>query len=91
MRYFTRGWANGELSDEEAERVEDAYRARLSAIVPRLPTALRRLVEDVCLHDGVMESVRWAPVEKRLQLAFPLAAPGQACRTRSRLHRAGAH
>lgn len=61
MRYFTRGWANGELTDEEDEAVRRAYEARLVEIASRLPPAMTRLGRGVSLHDALIESVRWRP------------------------------
>lgn len=70
MRYFTRGWANGELTEEEGAAVNAAYRARIAEIAPRLPPAMIRLRQGVSLHDAVIESVRWDPSRKRLRLAL---------------------
>lgn len=69
MIYFTRGWANGELSDAESDGVVAAYKARLTEILPSLPPALVRLAREISLHDGVIEQVQWIPAEKVLRLA----------------------
>lgn len=70
MRFFTRGWVNGELSDEESDRARDAYWARVEEITPRLPRELVRMVREVHLHDGLIEQVVWNPREKKLLLAL---------------------
>jgi hypothetical protein len=70
MRYFTRGWANGELDDDDAERVKNAYRRNLDAIIPRLSEPARKLVCDVTLHDAIIECVRWRPVAMELTLTL---------------------
>jgi hypothetical protein len=68
MRYFTRGWAAGDLSDEEDQAVRDAYDARLAKIAERLPPAMLRLAREVSLHDGLIESIFWSPKKKLLKL-----------------------
>jgi hypothetical protein len=70
MIYFTRGWANGELSDAKSEEVVAAYEKRLVEILPSLPTALVRLTREISLHDGVIEQVQWSPAEKVLHLSL---------------------
>ena len=67
MRYFTRGWANSELTDEEDATVRGAYEARLAEIGPRLPTSMADL-RRVSLHDALIESVRWTPSLAELRL-----------------------
>ena len=57
MRYFTRGWVNGELRDDAFEQVVDAYRARIAEITPRLPAPMIRLAHELDLHDGLIERV----------------------------------
>lgn len=70
MRYFTRGWANGELTDQEDEAVWKAYDARLGEIAPRLPPSITRLHDGVSLHDALIESVRWKPSAAELRLSL---------------------
>jgi len=61
VRYFTRGWATGELDDDETEGAVQAYARRLEVIASRLPEAARTLAHGVRLHDAVVEQVRWRP------------------------------
>jgi hypothetical protein len=70
MRYFTRGWAAGEHSDDECEQARAAYRARLVEITPRLPPAMVRLAREVGLHDGLIEQVVWNAHLNRLRLSL---------------------
>lgn len=70
MRYFTRGWANGELTDDEVEKVREAYEKRLAEIASRLPSAVTRLEQGVSLHDALIESVRWTPSVAELRLTL---------------------
>ncbi|HEY1111690.1 MAG TPA: hypothetical protein VGE76_23750 [Opitutaceae bacterium] len=50
MKYFTIQWWSGEYEDQLA--VFRAYDTYLAEIKPRLPGDLRRLTEDVSLHDS---------------------------------------
>ena len=68
MRYFTRGWANGELADAESEQVALDYRARLNEIAPRLPKELLELAQRINLHDAIIDHVWWEPSRRRLTL-----------------------
>ncbi len=65
MKYFTRGWINGELGDEAFDQVSEAYRQRLAEIEPRLTPALRELTRTN-LHDAVVERITWTPHLGRL-------------------------
>ena len=76
MIYFTRGWASGELSDEETDRIVAAYQRRMDFIEPSMPAPLRRLARDYSLHDAVIDSIRWTPSSKRLSIDF-IAHAGQ--------------
>jgi hypothetical protein len=67
MRYFTRGWANGELGDA-GEQIAEAYRRRLDEITPRLPESARVLAREINLHDAIIERVRWCPATRELSL-----------------------
>ena len=70
VRYFSRGWANGDLSDEEDETVNRAYETRLAEIASRLPPPLTRLWQGVSLHDALIESVHWKPSVAELLLTL---------------------
>lgn len=69
MRYFTREWADGLLSDEETDRASDAYRARLAEVRPLLPPGAGELA-DAELHDAVIDLVAWAPHARRLVVSW---------------------
>lgn len=70
MRYFTRGWMSGELTDAETERTGEAYRARVAEIAPRLPPAMLRLTRDFSLHDALVERIVWNPTARCLRLSL---------------------
>ncbi|HTH07862.1 MAG TPA: hypothetical protein VL916_18415 [Ilumatobacteraceae bacterium] len=68
MRYFTRGWANGDLDDPEWERALADYQARLEEIGGRLSFAVDELARRTNLHDALIDSVRWEMATGRLTL-----------------------
>ncbi|HMK12900.1 MAG TPA: hypothetical protein VK461_15020 [Acidimicrobiales bacterium] len=68
MRYFTRGWTHGELSDEETEDARSRYWARVDEIAPRLPAPLPELAKSVSIHDALVDHVCWEPSIDRLTL-----------------------
>ena len=70
MRYFTRGWANGELTDDEGDCVRKAYATRLEEIASKLPSSMARLRQGVSLHDALIESVRWRPSAAELHVTL---------------------
>jgi len=55
VKWLTREWHRGDLSDAEGEAVLPAYRKHLAEIADRLPDRFRVLAEaggSVTLHDG---------------------------------------
>lgn len=56
MRFFTRAWALGELSDEETERIRDAYWHLLDSFLPNSPPQVNKLA-GTDIHDGLIELV----------------------------------
>jgi hypothetical protein len=68
VRYFTRGWANGELTDEEENAACRAYEARVAEITPLLPPSMVCLLRGASLHDAIIESVQWTPSRAELRL-----------------------
>ena len=69
MRFFTRGWANGEHSDEPGEGAGARHQARLRELAPRLTAPMAKLASEN-LHDAILESARWSAHTKELQLCF---------------------
>ena len=57
MRYFTRSWAGGELTPEEAEETRRAYRSHVESLGERLPGAFSELATSVDLHDAIIRRV----------------------------------
>jgi hypothetical protein len=67
MRYFTRGWVNGEYSEEDFEAADLQYQARLAATRSTMSAAVVALTETN-LHDGVIEHIVWDERIRRLSL-----------------------
>src|SRR5262249_5892200 len=70
MKFFTRAWCDGEMSDEEADRVPELYAAHLRAIRSRLPFRVRRFVDDVNLHDGLIREVVLSDADHTLRITI---------------------
>jgi hypothetical protein len=56
VRWFTREWASGRLSDDEWERRNRDYESYLASIRPELRNGSYSLVSDVNLHDAQLQS-----------------------------------
>lgn len=52
MRFFTREWHAGDLSDAKADAVADAYRRHIASVRPALPPGVLELVDGLSLHDA---------------------------------------
>ena len=76
VRFFTRGWHQGDLSDEEYEQTVRDYDAHLEAISARLPDPVVALARGVNLHDAVIERVEWEPASARLVLRLVTRTSG---------------
>ncbi len=57
MKYFTREWATGVLSDREWESVCTRYQRHVKNLLPQLPDTITRLVTDISIHDGLIRRV----------------------------------
>ncbi|MEJ7893824.1 MAG: hypothetical protein WKF94_14415 [Solirubrobacteraceae bacterium] len=61
MKWMTRGWQCGDVSDAEGAALEAEYQSHVERLLPRLPDALRVFVGQpdesgyVSLHDGRLE------------------------------------
>jgi hypothetical protein len=68
MKWFTREWATGELSDQEWERVPVLYDAHLALISDRLSPDALALASAVNIHDGHVKKSRHSGTTIELQL-----------------------
>jgi hypothetical protein len=57
MKYFTREWASGMLSERKWESVYPRYRRHIANILPLLPDNIARLETEIIIHDGLIRGV----------------------------------
>jgi hypothetical protein len=88
MRYFTRGWANGELSDEEEDSTPKAYWKHIEGLLPTVPAAVARLAKTN-LHDGLIARVRLDRRRKTLVLVLIVRNDGDRSCSEITLNYAG--
>ncbi|MCP3099862.1 hypothetical protein LZ198_13385 [Myxococcus sp. K15C18031901] len=55
MKWLTRAWHGGDLTEEEDAQVNAAYSRHLAEIAPRLRDGAEVLVSAVNLHDGQVQ------------------------------------
>jgi hypothetical protein len=79
VRYFTRGWASGELSDAEYESASASYWTRVAEITPRLPRDMARMLRTIRLHDAIIEQAIWSSGRKLLQLSLVAVNARKQC------------
>ncbi len=70
MKFFTREWHSGELSDEESERIVSDYWAYINTLLPNLPPPVATLARETNLHDGLIHRVLIQPEQKQLELGL---------------------
>jgi hypothetical protein len=68
MRFFTRAWHRGDLSDEETELVRLAHQEHMAALVPTLPLSLRQLASATNLHDAQIHGITLDKEGARLRI-----------------------
>jgi hypothetical protein len=65
MKFFSRAWVSGEITDEQASAVPEAYSRYLTTL--HLPPAIAAL-SRVNPHDALVLSVEYLPESSRLKL-----------------------
>ncbi len=70
MRFFTRQWHNGELSEEESQAVPLRYAAHLETLRPKLPMTLLTLAFGTYLHDGLLRGVGLDRAQRTLAIGL---------------------
>lgn len=68
MKYFTKEWCFGFLSDSETEMILNNYEEYLSAIYNELPFVLKIIAKNISMHDGILEKAIFFEHEKNLIL-----------------------
>jgi hypothetical protein len=67
LRFFTRNWVQGDMTDEEADAVMRQYGRRIEDL--KLPPSARELA-DLNPHDGYIREVKHEPASHELGLAL---------------------
>ncbi len=57
MKYFTRSWLNGGMSEAEHEATVASYSDYLDRVVPELPQSIAALAREPSLHDALIRRV----------------------------------
>ena len=68
MKYFTREWAVGELSEVESNEVIAAYERHLDRVLGQLPATVRCVARELTLHDGLIRRVIYDRTGRELRL-----------------------
>jgi len=68
MRYFTRAWVDGDLTEEESDTVVRVYRRHLEVIASRLPPGVLELSQRWSLNDALFKIVQFDHVNQQLLL-----------------------
>ncbi len=72
MKYFTRGWSNGEFDDETTDQMRAAYWDHVKSLRPSMPASVKKLATATRLHDAVIDRVLWDPRKHNLNLDLVL-------------------
>ncbi len=66
MKYFTADWYSGNLSDQECNRLRDAYWEYVDSIYYQLPFGLKILAKHINLHDAIVAQFYYNPKERTI-------------------------
>lgn len=69
MKFFTRAFLSGELSDEQVDVVFESYRQHIEGIAHLLPVPVLALAKGISLHDALIRQVT-VHKDKRLLSLF---------------------
>jgi hypothetical protein len=72
MKYFTRGWSNGEFDDETSDQMRAAYWDRVKSLRPSMPASVKKLATATELHDAVIDRISWDRRRRNLKLELVL-------------------
>jgi hypothetical protein len=68
MKFFTRAWVNGEVTDDDSDRTVAAYREHVAAISSRLSATVRALAQEISLHDAFVHSIIYDARGRQLEI-----------------------
>jgi hypothetical protein len=57
MRFFTRDWCNGEMADEESEKVVSNYWSYFDSISEKFPYNILDFAKEISIHDGLIRRI----------------------------------
>ena len=57
MKFFTRAWGTGELSDEEHEQIVQNYWSYFDSISKNFPYNILNLAKKISIHDGLIRKM----------------------------------
>jgi len=57
IKFFTREWAHGDLSEEKCNEIRSAYRLHVDSLLSYLSESVAQLAKETSLHDGVIRRV----------------------------------
>lgn len=63
MKYLTRGWATGKLTDDEWKERDKAYQHHLDELLPHLPKPVATIAADISLNDALIRKICLHTVE----------------------------
>ncbi len=66
MKYFTKAWREGELSDAEFEKIRLSYWQHINQLIPQLPAPVMELATRVSVHDRLIRRVKVNIVQRLL-------------------------
>ncbi|MBU4510158.1 hypothetical protein KJ830_03815 [bacterium] len=68
MKYFTKEWCFGELKDTKMDKINENYQKYIAGIYLKLPVALKMLVKNLFLHDGLIRNIVYFRSQKILEI-----------------------
>ncbi len=67
MKYFTKEWHNGKISDRKSSALAETYKEYIDKNVHRLPFSIRLLAKSISLHDGIIKYININSKNKTLE------------------------
>ena len=70
MRFFTREWHAGKVSDIEANSASTTYAAHIETLLPKMSATVRALAQSINLHDGRVRKISFDISNRTLIVAM---------------------
>jgi hypothetical protein len=68
MKYFTRDWLSGNISQQKINQVIKDYWSYIESLLPKLPASVKELAKEINFHDGIIHEAVIDKELKRLKL-----------------------